>query len=237
MTPAFQHALQRRQGLRIVVHQQHPRLPRARRGRRMQCSGIVGCGMSQYLQSESCALSDPSVQAHGRLQQIGNALGNRQSEPQPLSACAIATPEFLERALLRRCRNTRTCVEHVHPPAAIDPAHAQQHTAAFGVAHRIGQQVLQHASQQLRVGMRPRTSGAVAEAQAALGRQLDVLHRVASMASGGMDTLPHNGAVITLLAVTGLAHRQSYKDIFAITLIKTLAVFVIIGVFYATGMV
>ena len=47
------------------------------------------------------------------------------------------------------------------------------------------------------------------------------------MASGGMDTLPHNGAVITLLAVTGLTHRQSYKDIFAITCIKTLAVFVV----------
>ena len=43
----------------------------------------------------------------------------------------------------------------------------------------------------------------------------------ASMASGGMDTLPHNGAVITLLAVTGLTHRQAYKDIFAITAIKT----------------
>ena len=66
---------------------------------------------------------------------------------------------------------------------------------------------------------------------------MEVLHRVASMASGGMDTLPHNGAVITLLAVTGLTHRQSYKDIFAITLIKTTAVFVIIGVYYATGLV
>ena len=63
---------------------------------------------------------------------------------------------------------------------------------------------------------------------------MDVLHRVAAMASGGMDTLPHNGAVITLLAVTGLTHRQAYKDIFAITIIKTMAVFVIIGVFYAT---
>jgi H+/gluconate symporter-like permease len=66
---------------------------------------------------------------------------------------------------------------------------------------------------------------------------LEVLHRVASMASGGMDTLPHNGAVITLLAVTGLTHRVSYKDIFAITCIKTLAVFVIIAVFYLTGIV
>ncbi len=64
---------------------------------------------------------------------------------------------------------------------------------------------------------------------------LEVLHRVASMASGGMDTLPHNGAVITLLAVTGLTHRQAYRDIFAITLIKTAAVFFVIGVFYLTG--
>ncbi|KZZ83057.1 GntP family permease [Bacillus sp. SJS] len=65
----------------------------------------------------------------------------------------------------------------------------------------------------------------------------EVMHRVISMASGGMDTLPHNGAVITLLAVTGLTHRQSYRDIFAITIIKTLAVFVIIGLYSLTGLV
>jgi H+/gluconate symporter-like permease len=64
---------------------------------------------------------------------------------------------------------------------------------------------------------------------------LEVLHRIASMASGGMDTLPHNGAVITLLAVTGLTHRQAYKDIFVITMIKTAAVFFVIGVYYLTG--
>jgi H+/gluconate symporter-like permease len=64
---------------------------------------------------------------------------------------------------------------------------------------------------------------------------LEVLHRVASMASGGMDTLPHNGAVITLLAVTGLTHKVAYKDIFAITMIKTVAVFVVIGIYYLTG--
>lgn len=65
----------------------------------------------------------------------------------------------------------------------------------------------------------------------------EVMHRVISMASGGMDTLPHNGAVITLLAVTGLTHRQSYRDIFAITLIKTAAVFVIIAIYSLTGLV
>lgn len=63
----------------------------------------------------------------------------------------------------------------------------------------------------------------------------EVLHRIASIASGGMDTLPHNGAVITVLAITGLTHKQSYKDIFAITLIKTFAVFVVIAVYYLTG--
>ena len=76
----------------------------------------------------------------------------------------------------------------------------------------------------------------IQNAQAA-GIPLEVLHRVAAMASGGMDTLPHNGAVITLLAVTGLTHRQSYKNIFVITLIKTLAVFVVIAVYYLTGIV
>jgi H+/gluconate symporter-like permease len=75
----------------------------------------------------------------------------------------------------------------------------------------------------------------IAAAHAA-GIPLEVLHRIAAMASGGMDTLPHNGAVITLLGVTGLTHREAYRDIFAITLLKTAAVGVAIGVFYLTGL-
>jgi H+/gluconate symporter-like permease len=66
---------------------------------------------------------------------------------------------------------------------------------------------------------------------------MEVLHRVAAMACGGMDTLPHNGAIITLLAITGLTHRQAYGDIFAVTCIKTTAVFVVIAVYYLTGIV
>ena len=80
-------------------------------------------------------------------------------------------------------------------------------------------------------------SGQFIAAAKAHGIPMEVLHRVASMASGGMDTLPHNGAVITLLAVTGLTHRQSYNDIFAITCLKTIAVFVVIAVYYLTGIV
>ena len=74
------------------------------------------------------------------------------------------------------------------------------------------------------------------EVATAMHIPLDVFHRIAAMASGGMDTLPHNGAVITVLAVTGLSHKQSYKDIFAITCIKTLAVFFVILFYYTTGL-
>jgi len=68
-----------------------------------------------------------------------------------------------------------------------------------------------------------------------IGLSPEILHRVASMASGGCDTFPHNGAVITLLAVCGLTHRQSYPDIGMITLIKTSAVFAVILLYSLTG--
>lgn len=75
--------------------------------------------------------------------------------------------------------------------------------------------------------------------QAALdhGIPMEVMHRIVAMASGGMDSLPHNGAVITLLAVCGLTHKQSYRDIFAVTVIKTIAVFFIIGLYSLTGII
>jgi H+/gluconate symporter-like permease len=63
------------------------------------------------------------------------------------------------------------------------------------------------------------------------------MHRITAMASGGMDSLPHNGAVITLLAICGLTHKQSYRDIFAVTVIKTIATFFIIGLYSITGLI
>ena len=47
----------------------------------------------------------------------------------------------------------------------------------------------------------------------------EAFHRVASLASGGLDTLPHNGAVLTLLAITGMTHKESYIDIFITSLV------------------
>lgn len=52
-----------------------------------------------------------------------------------------------------------------------------------------------------------------------LGITPEILHRIASLSSGGLDTLPHNGAVITTLAIFGLTHKQAYKDIFVTSVV------------------
>lgn len=53
----------------------------------------------------------------------------------------------------------------------------------------------------------------------ALGISPELLHRIAVMASGCMDTLPHNGAVITLLGICQLTHRQAYSHVAMVTLV------------------
>ena len=49
-----------------------------------------------------------------------------------------------------------------------------------------------------------------------------LLHRVAVMSAGTLDSLPHNGAVVTLLAVCGVTHRDSYFDIFMVAIVGAL---------------
>jgi H+/gluconate symporter-like permease len=48
---------------------------------------------------------------------------------------------------------------------------------------------------------------------AEVGLDPALLHRVAVIGSGTLDSLPHNGAVVTLLSVCGSTHRESYRDI------------------------
>ena len=48
---------------------------------------------------------------------------------------------------------------------------------------------------------------------AAHGIDPALLHRIAVMSAGTLDSLPQNGAVVTLLAVCGSTHRESYLDI------------------------
>lgn len=57
---------------------------------------------------------------------------------------------------------------------------------------------------------------------AALGLNPELIHRIVSMSSGSFDAMPHNGAVITMLAVSGLFHYNAYKHIFWCHVIATL---------------
>ena len=62
------------------------------------------------------------------------------------------------------------------------------------------------------------------------------LHRVAVIGSGTLDSLPHNGAVVTLLAVCGTTHRESYMDIVMVGIVGAIiALGVVIGLGSAFG--
>ncbi|HBK44500.1 MULTISPECIES: GntP family permease [unclassified Polynucleobacter] len=62
----------------------------------------------------------------------------------------------------------------------------------------------------------------------ALGISPEILHRIAVMASGCMDTLPHNGAVITLLGICQLTHREGYRYIAMVTIVFPLIALVLV---------
>ncbi len=49
-----------------------------------------------------------------------------------------------------------------------------------------------------------------------------LLHRVAVIGAGTLDSLPHNGAVVSLLAVCGCTHRESYRDIVMVGIVGAL---------------
>jgi H+/gluconate symporter-like permease len=59
-----------------------------------------------------------------------------------------------------------------------------------------------------------------------------LLHRVAVIGAGTLDSLPHNGAVVTLLAVCGSTHRESYLDIVVVAIVGAmiaLAAVIVLG--------
>jgi H+/gluconate symporter-like permease len=83
--------------------------------------------------------------------------------------------------------------------------------------------------------------GAFGETYLKLAQQLDinpeVLHRVAAIACGGLDSLPHNGAVITLLSITGLTHKESYLDIAVVSVCITLSAMILVMILGSFGIV
>jgi H+/gluconate symporter-like permease len=77
-------------------------------------------------------------------------------------------------------------------------------------------------------------SGAYMRLAAELSINPALLHRVAVIGAGTLDSLPHNGAVVTLLAVCGSTHREAYFDIFMVAIVGAvlaLAAVIVLGTF------
>jgi H+/gluconate symporter-like permease len=72
------------------------------------------------------------------------------------------------------------------------------------------------------------------EAATAAGISPELLHRVAAIACGGLDSLPHNGAVITMLGICRLTHREAYFDMFMVSVIGPLLALVAVLVVGST---
>ena len=72
---------------------------------------------------------------------------------------------------------------------------------------------------------------------AELGIDPALMHRVAVIAAGTLDSLPHNGAVVTLLAVCGATHKESYFDMVMVAIvgaIVALAAVIVLGTMFGS---
>jgi H+/gluconate symporter-like permease len=76
-----------------------------------------------------------------------------------------------------------------------------------------------------------------AEMAATMGINPEALHRIATIACGGFDSLPHNGAVITLLGICGLTHKESYADIGMVSVIIPVGALIVALVLASFGIV
>jgi H+/gluconate symporter-like permease len=75
------------------------------------------------------------------------------------------------------------------------------------------------------------------EIAATTGLDPSLMHRVAVVASGTLDSLPHNGAVVTMLAVCGCTHKESYLDIVMVAIIGALialAAIIVLGTMFGS---
>ena len=105
------------------------------------------------------------------MQQVRDPIGDRQTKTESLSADVFATAEFLEDRLLIDQGDTWSGVMHFNTQSALRATHAEQDSTRRRIAHRIGQEVLQDPSQQLRIGMHPGAGGDEGERQSMLAGQ------------------------------------------------------------------
>ena len=70
-----------------------------------------------------------------------------------------------------------------------------------------------------------------------IGMSPEVLHRMVCIASEGFDSMPHAGALVTVMAVCGLTHKESYGDVFILTCMKFFVAFVCLIAYMLFGLV
>lgn len=87
---------------------------------------------------------------------------------------------------------------------------------------------------QLLAGISGSASGGLAIALQTLGKHYlalgvnpELLHRIAVIASVGLDTLPHCGLVVTVLTHCKMTHKEAYKPIFVVSVLITLIAFIV----------
>ncbi len=72
-----------------------------------------------------------------------------------------------------------------------------------------------------------------------MGVNAGVLHKIASCACITLDSLPHNGVMVTILTFCGLTHKEGYKHQFAITVVGSIIILieaiVLANIFYPIG--
>jgi len=76
--------------------------------------------------------------------------------------------------------------------------------------------------------------GTFMQLAATTGLDPALMHRVAVIGAGTLDSLPHNGAVVTLLAVCGTKHGESYFDIVMVGIVGALIALVAVIVLGST---
>lgn len=77
---------------------------------------------------------------------------------------------------------------------------------------------------------------ALADTYMASGIAPQVLHRIAAVSSGGLDSLPYNGATITVLSLNGMTHKESYLDMFMVSVLIPICTALVLVVLATLGL-
>ena len=168
--PALQQRRERLQRKWIVVDRKHAQPVQGRSGRRCRRRAARQRRHPRHLHAEYRAAPHVAAHLHARAEQSRDAIRDGQAETEPLPRRVLATTEFLEQPVDMVWGDARSGVAHLDAQPVPAAPRAKDDAAARGVAHRIGQEVLQHPAQQRGIGMRPRIAMDITQRQP-LGRR------------------------------------------------------------------